>query len=675
MRRSTITPLYKKGDKEKLENWRPVSLLNGDYKIIAKAMAMRLQNVVSSCINEDQTGFIEGRYIGTNIMQIQNAIQQLEQTNTNGVIAFLDWRKAYDRVEWAFLYRALTHFRLGPSFQRWIQVLYTNIETNTIYNGTRSPYFPVTRGLRQGCPLSPVLYTLVVEIFAENIRQNRDIQGLHLQNTELKTQLFADDSAAILTSEHSFEHFLKIIYLYSKASGARLNREKSAAIWVGPWKARRDNPLDIPKTDMVKYLGIWTGRKEKWKECLRQTWDPVMQKITKTIHAWQARRLTIYGKTLITKALLAARLWYRVQVMPFPAGHRRSIEANIWKFMWSGESEWVGRKVMTNPTTQGGVEAMDIGKEIVAQRAKWAHRLTVQETQKWATLAKQQGLTISRNADPETAHDSEEEWTNVWPGVVKAWHVMDRLLKEAEKTEPVEKRTANHWKLPLNHNKMSIKRFYTLQVLAHVVAPNCRRKWMETTPSTTSCDWTTSWRNLQQISHNVGNRVRETVWRILHRALATRNRTRHFRGGDGKERCALCDKEVETPEHLFLSCGVVKAAANLFTELLSRVRKHQATAWGWEYLLLNTQNGKLSNCLVAMFLTGIWRRRNFHATNETNSTEAERAFGVWWQFRRDVRQHIQTLLHANHNPTQIHNFWNGNNVITRMDGDEMAILL
>jgi len=103
---SVLTLLYRKGDPEDIENWRPISLLNVDYKIAA------LQKVLPKIINQDQQGFIKKRFIGNNIRQIQDIIDFTEDTNTEGAILFLDFRKAFDTVEWNFLFETMTFFWL-----------------------------------------------------------------------------------------------------------------------------------------------------------------------------------------------------------------------------------------------------------------------------------------------------------------------------------------------------------------------------------------------------------------------------------------------------------------------------------------------------------------------------------------------------------------------------------
>ena len=171
-RTSLLSLIYKKGDPTNLENWRPISLLNVDYKIAAKTLANRLQKVLSKIINEDQQGYIKGRFIGYNIRQIQDILEYAEVQQIDGAMLFLDFRKAYDTVERNFLFKTLEYFGFKNNFIQWIKTLYSNNNTFVINNGWISKPFKPQRGIRQGCPISSLLFIMVAEILAIKIRQN-----------------------------------------------------------------------------------------------------------------------------------------------------------------------------------------------------------------------------------------------------------------------------------------------------------------------------------------------------------------------------------------------------------------------------------------------------------------------------------------------------------------------
>ena len=113
----------KKKDKSYLENWRPLTLLNVDYKIATKTMAHRIATVLPKLINEDQTGYVKGRYIGQNIRLIQDIMKVTESENIPGIALFIDFKKAFDTLDWNFVFKTLEVFNFGPEIQQWIPVV------------------------------------------------------------------------------------------------------------------------------------------------------------------------------------------------------------------------------------------------------------------------------------------------------------------------------------------------------------------------------------------------------------------------------------------------------------------------------------------------------------------------------------------------------------------------
>ena len=130
-----------------LKNWRPITLLNVDYKLATKYIARRLEKVLPHLIERDQTGYIKGRYIGENIRAISGIIEQHE--NKEGMILFLDFENAFDSLKWDYLFKVLDVMNFDPSFLNWIHTFYKNISSCVINNGYSSDFFALQRGVRQ----------------------------------------------------------------------------------------------------------------------------------------------------------------------------------------------------------------------------------------------------------------------------------------------------------------------------------------------------------------------------------------------------------------------------------------------------------------------------------------------------------------------------------------------
>ena len=136
-----------------VKNWCPITLLNCDYKIAAKAIEYRLRNVIPNIINNNQTGFFKGGFTGENIRLIDGIINHSAAHNIPGSLLFLDFEKVFDTAEWSFIWKTLGSFNFGPSITNWIKLCYQNIESCILNNGWGSNFFALETGVRQGCPL------------------------------------------------------------------------------------------------------------------------------------------------------------------------------------------------------------------------------------------------------------------------------------------------------------------------------------------------------------------------------------------------------------------------------------------------------------------------------------------------------------------------------------------
>ena len=173
-----ISVIPKEGkDKLECKSYRPISVLNIDYKIFTNIIASRLETAMAFLIDEDQTGFIKNRQAQDNIRRTLHIIEHINRKRASAVILSLDAEKAFDSVGWEFLYLVLHRFSFSRDFIRCIETIYSCPTARIKINGHLSNSITLHRGCRQGCPLSPSLFNLFIEPLAQAIRQEKGVRG------------------------------------------------------------------------------------------------------------------------------------------------------------------------------------------------------------------------------------------------------------------------------------------------------------------------------------------------------------------------------------------------------------------------------------------------------------------------------------------------------------------
>jgi hypothetical protein len=312
LRQAIITLLFKKNDPEYLKNWRPISLLNVDYKILTKVLVNRVKPVMSSVVDSDQCCSVPGRSSEDNATILRDITDYLE-VHERQACAFLsmDQEKAFDYVDWDFLGRVLAKMNFGPKLRAMIKCIYTDIQSAILSNGYVSPSFQVARGVRQGCPLSPLLFVLVAEVFGQAIRKSSEISGFRIPGgREVKISQYADDNTCIVTNSYGILKVIDIFHEYGRASGARLNTSKTHGLWLGRWRMREDSPGGISwLSSSLKIVGLYFGD----ENARAKSWDEVTAKFNSVLKKWESRFLTLRGKKRLLKVLLCppSGMWRR----------------------------------------------------------------------------------------------------------------------------------------------------------------------------------------------------------------------------------------------------------------------------------------------------------------------------------------------------------------------------
>lgn len=384
MKRGVITLIYKnKGDRRNLKNWRPISLLNVDYKIIAKVLANRLKYVLQYIISQDQTCCVQGRDIAENIVALRDVIHYIENNRgLQGIILKVDQEKAFDRVSHSYMFHALEAFNFGPKFIRWIQIFYTDIQSAVKCNGFLTSYFDVKRSVRQGCPLSALLYCICAQPLNDMIRNNSKIVGITIPGSSCQSKIYqhADDSTFTIENVESCEQVMDVISSYCVASGAKVNCEKTEIMFLG--KYRKSKPYIsfkfIEMEKAMQILGIYLGHDRN--TCINLNWNEKVKQIRSTTQQWKARHLTLRGKATVITSLIVSRIIYTLNVCKMPQQVEKQIRELYLQFLWDNKPPKINFYTMISDKRNGGLNIPDITLKRTAMRIKWVRKFFQNES-------------------------------------------------------------------------------------------------------------------------------------------------------------------------------------------------------------------------------------------------------------------------------------------------------
>lgn len=497
------------------------------------------------------------------------------------------------------LFKCLDTYGFGEKFIRWIKILYSNIQSSILVNQFISEPLDIGRGVRQGCALSPLLYVLCLEPFANQVRLDNRIRGLPLPGSceSVKCVFYADDGTGTLTDLDSCKRFLEKSQLFGKASGSKLNVSKTRGMFLGKWKSRSDHPFGISWVESTKLLGNTLGNFISDDDI----WSKTLGKIQKTLNNFKSRNMSFRSKSYVINSLALSKLWYLGSTNLISGHYLKLFEKSVFDFIWSYKAEPLKRETLYLPFNLGGQNLINISLKLDCLLLKHVINLISGSSAKWTFFATYWlGLYLrkynTRFSSLNTPH------SDFIPPFYKRCLYLLKQFNEITKN--------------LELKNLSCKYMYRLLSFSHPYHPRIEsvRPFLNFVPV---------WQTFQ--NKFVDPFSRDLSWRIVHEILPVQQLLCKYKISKMLP-CNLCTAPLESISHLFTSCHLVQPLYKLVFGWISVIANYDILP-SESMILYHTlpKNLNLNKCAKNVILCllmdckfAIWSCRNLKKFENRN---------------------------------------------------------
>ena len=395
-------------------------------------LANRFKGVLDKIISESQNSFVGGRKILDSVLIANECLDSRLKSRLPGIVCKLDIEKAYDHVHWGSLLYLLKRMGFGTKWCRWIETCISSIQFSILVNGSLEGFFRCLRGIRQGDPLSPLLFLLVMEILSRMLRKVETeglIQGFSAggnanEGLRISHLLFADDTILFCDADSDQLLYIRMVRsCFEAVTGLRVNMAKSVMVPVGEVGniTLLADCLDYRVGALpLTYLGMPLGAPYKTVS----VWDPIIEKMKRRLASWKKLYLSKGGRLTLLKSTLSSLLTYFLSLFTIPVSVAHRIEKLQRNFLWGGMGDdfkhyLVGWDKVCTPKEKGGLgvrRLIPFNKDLLG---KWFWRFGLEDNKLWRRV-----LVAKYGADLggwRISHIRSPYGCGVWKGIMLGW--------------------------------------------------------------------------------------------------------------------------------------------------------------------------------------------------------------------------------------------------------------
>ncbi len=573
--------LHKKGDRSDLNNYRPITLLNNDYKILSAVINKRILSFLNSIISPEQQGFVPSRSILHNPV----ILDFIMKTQSNYCIAFVDFSKAFDSVAHKAIFKSLFNFGFDSKSIKLIKMMIKNSSIDININGYISEQLKIHSGTKQGDPLSPTLFNLVIDHLSIRLSS---LKGIQIGAKRFTHLFYADDLVIISSDPEDLKQGLLILKEFECASGLALNKNKSLVISTSP-----TDLLPIPSAPF-EYLGFWfhtLGLEDKLYG---------IDKLIPLLEKWKFTS-SQRAKAIIWKAYAASKLYHQQYLQPTPPYQVHQLRNLQSWFIWYSEKAYSNRTYTPKLSAlrsskeywEGGLKLWETSARIEAQKAsvfEWL--LKSSNTTQHLLIQSINSSHISNSLFPSFQYDLFTSLAKSWFGFIK------KTVKFHGKVNFKLFISDYLSKFPV---PFKIKTIYESLAKSSTNLTEGQSKFS----STYHINFNLFWKSLYTSSIPI--KGRDIIFKFFNNSLARSHNSI----------CPFCNS-TETRKHIFFDCTRLQPSLNNYLSEITSTLNIDNFVWADTSIMYlisrtkskqNNQYLKIHKSIIATFFHFIWNSR------------------------------------------------------------------
>ncbi|GJU31065.1 RNA-directed DNA polymerase, eukaryota [Tanacetum coccineum] len=426
---SFIALIPKIPDANVVKDFRPISLIGSLYKIIAKILANRLVVVLGDIVNEVQSAFIADRQILDGPFILNEVLQWCKSKKKQSLIFKVDFEKAYDSVRWDFLDEVLKKFGFGDKWCTWIQSCLRSSRGSIIINGSPTAEFQFHKGLKQGDPLSPFLFILIMEslhLSFQRVVDARMFKGITLSSSLMLSHMFYADDVIFVGQwcDDNINTLVQVLECFFHASGLHINMNKSKLMGVLVDDEKVKQAASKLGCLILKPPFSYLGSKVGGSMHRIQAWNEVVDRVYARLSKWKMKTLSIGGRLTLLKSVLGSMPIYHMSIFRVPMSVLRRLES-IHSHFFNGHdpnskrTSWVKWKNVLASKEKGGLGVSSLYALNRGLMFKWVWRFFTQNTSLWSRVIK-----AIHGEDGKVEKQVKSAFPSYWMDIVHAINVL-----------------------------------------------------------------------------------------------------------------------------------------------------------------------------------------------------------------------------------------------------------